>query len=59
MKVASYGMGLITNPIATIATMGVNAVTQALTRKNEIMWGNKQAERLQRRGGLYLSSNQR
>ncbi len=59
MKVASYGMGLITNPIATIATMGVNAVTQAITRKNEIMWGNKQAERLQRRGGLYLSANQR
>jgi hypothetical protein len=39
--------------------MGVNAVTQALTRKNEIMWGNKQAERLQRRGGLYLSANER
>lgn len=59
MQAVNYGIGLITNPIATLATMGVNAVTQALTRSNEIMWGNKQAERLQRRGGIYLSANQR
>ncbi len=59
MQAIGYGIGLVKNPVATITTMGVNAVTQALTRKNEIMWGNKQAERLQRRGGLYLSANER